>query len=173
MRPSEIGILRVLDERLREPRVLTRIRRIASSVEGKLESGRERLAWDTVPLELYGKGLPGEIRSSWVFVLRAGSVTGPERHSNSRQRMVSLCGSGDFQTRRTGPWESHLLVSDPGAALERRWISIPRGVWHQGVVGGGNWAVVSFHTVEADALAEERPDPERPGGILKRKYHTR
>ena len=55
-------------------------------------------------------------------------------------------------------WQSNVLVSDPDAPLERRWISIPKNVWHRPVIPkGADWVVVSFHTVPAAELIEERP----------------
>jgi hypothetical protein len=49
-------------------------------------------------------------------------------------------------------------VSDPGAPLERRWISIPKNIWHRPVIpNDGDWVVVSFHTASAAELIEERP----------------
>jgi hypothetical protein len=113
--------------------------------------------------------LPESIRSSWVFALRANTSTGSEKHPNSIQRMVSYRGSGDFQTRTTEEWRSHLLESDPLAPLDRRWISIPIDVWHQGVVPGENWIVVSFHTASESELIEERPG-QQSEAILRRKY---
>jgi hypothetical protein len=102
--------------------------------------------------------------------LRADTTTGAERHPNSHQRMMSYRGHGDFQTRRNGPWRSHLLTSDGTAPLEERWISIPPHVWHQGVVPGKNWVVVSFHTVVAEDLVEERPGTGAKDGVRQRKY---
>ena len=68
-------------------------------------------------------------------------------------------------------WESNVLVSDPGAALEQRWISIPPNVWHRPVVGrDADWAVVSFHTVEAHELIEEKPDTSSKSGTKQMKY---
>src|SRR5437773_1534097 len=53
----------------------------------------------------------------------------------------------------------NVLVSNPDAPMECRWISIPRNVWHRPVVGAeADWVVVSFHTVTAEELIEERPD---------------
>ena len=43
-------------------------------------------------------------------------------------------------------------------ALEGRWASVPPGIWHQAVVPDRDWVVVSFHTVPAAELVEERPD---------------
>jgi len=128
------------------------------------------MTWESIPLTHFEVALPAGIKSSWVFVLRAGANTGPERHPNSHQRMMSFQGSGDMQTdtkreKKEGKekgesidWESNLLVSDSAAPLERRWISIPRNVWHQPVVSNeADWVVVSFHTVPAEELIEERP----------------
>ena len=130
------------------------------------------MAWRPIPLELYRQPLPGDIRSSWVFVLRARRVTGPERHPNSRQRMMSYRGAGDFPTKieLAGPWQSHPLDSDPASALANRWVSIPPKVWHQGVVANHNWVVVSFQTATEDELMEERPDPNVPAGFVRKRY---
>jgi len=54
--------------------------------------------------------------------------------------------------------------------LDERWISIPVGVWHQGVVGPDNWAVVSFHTVPEHELIEERPAVAAGEPARQRKY---
>lgn len=55
-------------------------------------------------------------------------------------------------------WHSNVLISDSNASLEQRWISIPANVWHRPVIPKGvDWVVVSFHTVPAAELIEERP----------------
>ena len=59
-------------------------------------------------------------------------------------------------------WHSHVLVSDAAAPLERRWISIPKNIWHRPVTSKGeDWVVVSFHTVAAEELIEERPGAQQ------------
>jgi len=127
-------------------------------------------AWEPIPLETYGGLLPSAIRSSWVFILRAGVTTGAERHPNSHQRMMSWNGQGDFQVHDGQRWQSHFMVSDRDAPLENRWISIPPNVWHQGVVSAKDWVVVSFHTVPTADLVEERPDASDPSNIRGRRY---
>jgi len=85
--------------------------------------------------------------------------------------MMSFDGSGDLQTGEPGQWQSNVLVSNLEAPLERRRISIPANVWHRPVVGtDGDWAVVSFHTVPADELIEERPDSSSQDGTKQKKY---
>ena len=132
------------------------------------------MTWEPIPLDVFGQKLPQEIRSGWIFVLRAGADTGAERHPNSHQRMMTLHGSGDMRVRADGAtssrWESNVLVSDRSAPLERRWISIPPNVWHRPVVGrNADWVVVSFHTVPAKELIEEKLD-ESGAGTKQKKY---
>ncbi len=171
---DERGILEVLDSLVGQSEVRQELDRVGSRLEEKLEADRSSLlVWEPVDLSLYGGPVPDGIRSSWVFVLRAKTGSGAERHPNSIQRVMSLRGSADLQTQvgeRPGEnWTSNRLVSRPTAALEDRWLSIPRGVWHQGVMGGENWVVVSFHTALAQDLIEERPASQR-GETLQRTY---
>jgi hypothetical protein len=173
---SERAILETLDAAARTPGAASALRPIGERVVATLARGPKEIeAWDAVPLELYGAGLPAEIRSSWIFILRRGVTTGAERHPNSRQRMVTLSGGGDFQVHDGKHWVSHRLSSDPRAPLEERWLSIPPDTWHQGVVGEEDWLVLSFHTVPAEELIEERPDPAdpdpfRPSRTRRRRY---
>jgi hypothetical protein len=144
------------------------------------------MTWEPIPLDIFRQKLPQEIRSGWIFVLRAGADTGAERHPNSHQRMMTFDGSGDMRVgglaadtaAATGKrfkrleWQSNILVSEPSAPLERRWISIPPNVWHRPVVGRDvDWVVVSFHTVPAEELIEEKFD-ESGAGTKKKKYLT-
>lgn len=169
---SEREILRWLDAAVSA--AAASLRSIGARVLATLARGpREIEAWEAVPLDLYAASLPSEIRSSWVFVLRRGVTTGAERHPNSRQRMTSWSGGGDFQVHDGERWRSHILVSDPRAPLEERWISIPPETWHQGVVGEEDWLVVSFHTVAAEELVEERPDPADPDPLHPRRTRRR
>src|SRR6266478_3784329 len=172
-----------------ERSLLERLDAIVERVRTALARNQKaQMTWEPIPLTIYGGALPSEIRSSWVFVLRAGATTGAERHPNSHQRMMSFEGAGDLQVRarhgtspsirRTGladgsevQWQSNFLMSDSDVPLERRWISIPRNVWHQVVVPEGpDWVVVSFHTAPPEELIEERPDSDDPGGTKQMRY---
>jgi hypothetical protein len=189
------AILQALDAILRSEDVRAQIQPIAERVRADLATKTEPLmAWAPIPLSIYGNALPAVIRSSWVFILRAGANTGAERHPNSHQRMMSFEGSGDMQTEKakqplnaqrstsnaevkpqnaepSGKWQANVLVSDPGAPLERRWISIPENVWHQPVISKeADWVVVSFHTVPADELIEERPSEDGVSGTRQMRY---
>jgi hypothetical protein len=172
---EEREVLRALDAAASSPAATAVLARIAEQVLATLARAPGEIeAWEAVPLDVYGP-LPPGVGSSWVFALRRSVATGAERHPNSRQRMFSWSGGGDFQVHDGTRWASHRLSLDPGAPLEKRWLSIPPDTWHQGVVGDEDWVVVSFHTVPKAELVEERPDPEdpdpfHPSQTRRRKY---
>src|SRR5436190_23180516 len=172
MTQQEHAQLESIDAILRSETVRQQILPIIERVRAELARKKEALmTWEPIPLTVFGRALPTEIRSCWVFVLRAGADTGAERHPNSHQRMMSFEGSGNMQTGEPGRWQSNVLVSDRKAPMERRWISIPPNVWHRPMVGAdADWAVVSFHTVPADELIEERPDNSNTDGTKQMKY---
>jgi hypothetical protein len=170
MTKEERLLLQSLDETVRSQKVRTRIERTIGRVRDELSQKPEALmTWEPIPLETFGDQLPPSIRSAWIFVLRAGADTGAERHPNSHQRMMTYQGTGDMKIdiksakndveRETEiQWRSNILISDGDAPLEQRWISIPRNIWHRPVIPkGAEWVVVSFHTVPASELIEERP----------------
>jgi hypothetical protein len=169
---EERSRLEALDIALRSASVREQIRSVVVRVREQLARRKDALMrWDPFPLDVLTTVLPAEIRSAWVFVLRAGADTGAERHPNSHQRMMSFEGSGDLQTGEPGKWQSNVLVSRLDAPLEERWISIPPNVWHRPVIdAAADWAVVSFHTVPAEELIEERPDDSREAGTRQMKY---
>jgi hypothetical protein len=171
MDDDESRILESLDLAVNSRAIRPKIEAIVARVEQKLrERPDEVLAWESVPLNWYSAPLPEIIRSSWVFILRGNTTTGAERHPNSHQRMMSYRGAGDFQTRIESDWCSHPLTSEPTAPIAERWISIPRNVWHQGVVPAENWVVVSFHTAAEHELIEERPTMEATDAVRQRTY---
>ena len=178
MTAEERSLLETLNAIVGSEEIRAQIYPIVERVRTELTRNRKaQMTWEPIPLAIYSGALPSGIRSSWVFVLRGGATTGAERHPNSHQRMMSFEAAGDLQIRG-GPgdggeeqWQSNLLVSEPDAPLERRWISIPRNVWHQVVVPEGpDWVVVSFHTVPAEELIEERPDSDDPAGTKQMRY---
>jgi hypothetical protein len=175
MTQQEHARLESIDAVLRSETVRQQILPIVERVRAELARKKETLmTWEPIPLTVFGRALPAEIRSAWVFVLRAGADTGAERHPNSHQRMMTFEGSGDMQTGDPGQWQSNVLVSDPDAPLEQRWISIPQNVWHRPVVGAdADWTVVSFHTVPAEELIEEKPDDNSQDGTKQIKYLDR
>jgi hypothetical protein len=174
MNPSERSLLKRLDAILGQSAIRAQIQPVVDRVGANLAQEQKAvMAWEPIPLTIFGNALPPALRSSWVFILRAGANTGAERHPNSHQRMMSWECTGDLQVRvgLESSWRSNVLISDPKAPLERRWISIPQNIWHQPVVPeGGDWVVVSFHTVPAEELIEERPDAAETGRTRQRHY---
>jgi hypothetical protein len=160
---SERDILESLDRAIRAQRAAAFLSSLAADVSAVLKTDpAARLAWQSVPLDIYD-GVPEGIASSWVFVLRAGCSSGAERHPNSIQRVMSYAGKADMRTWDGQRWVSNLLKSDPGEALDTRWLSIPLNVWHRPVMSDVDWVVVSFHTASASELIEELPiDEEQP-----------
>jgi hypothetical protein len=170
---GERRILEALDRAVRNKPVLALLDSAAERLRRKLAlDPKAVMAWETLPLSLFEGGLPDGIASSWVFILRAGARTGAERHPNSHQRTLSYGGTGDLQTqaRLAGRWRSRPLAPGFERPLDERWTSIPPGTWHQAVVAGGDWVVVSFHTARADELIEERPDPADARETRRRRY---
>src|SRR6266481_9299129 len=177
MTAEESSLLEILDTVVGSQEIRAQIYPIVERVRTQLARNKKaQMTWEPIPITIYGGTLPSEIRSSWVFVLRAGATTGAERHPNSHQRMMSFEAAGDLQVQTgadggQGQWQSNFLVSDPDAPLERRWISIPRNVWHQVVVPEGpDWVVVSFHTVPPEELIEERPDSDDADRTKQMRY---
>jgi hypothetical protein len=168
---EERPVIELLNRAVEADAVRERIDAMVRRVAARMSEDRARpMAWEPVPLSVFGESLPSAIRSCWVFMLRAGVTTGAERHPNSHQRMMSYEAAGDLQTWAQGSWESHLLVSEARATLEQRWVSVPPNVWHQAVVPGQDWVVVSFHTVAAEELIEERRDPADRETIRQKRY---
>ena len=174
MEIKEKKILELLDSAVKEEGIKQHMIGAIQRVEQALESDPKAImSWESIPLDLYKLQLPGEIKSSWVFILRRNTITGAERHPNSIQRMMSYKGYGDFQTKRDNEWESNFLERSFEGDIEKRWISIPINVWHQAVVGNENWIVISFHTAEVHELIEERPEDGNEKKLRQKKYENK
>lgn len=171
MNKKKLKILHILDTMIRRQSARIIIDSIIPLVEQRLtQDPKILLAWEPVPLPTYGEGLPDIIRSSWVFVLRAQTTTGAERHPNSYQHLISYRGSGDLRILNDELWGSNLLASDPSARIENRSLSIPPNIWHRALVPEENWVVVSFHTVYENELIEERLDETDAELVHQRRY---
>jgi hypothetical protein len=150
-------LIATLDAVVEEGTAAAQVSATLARVEQRLAATDGPMAWEPVPLSAFGGHLPDAIRSCWVFVLRAGAATGAERHPNSHQRSLSLTGGGNFEVRERDRWCPHPLASEAGAAPAERWVTIPPNTWHRLFVGQRAWGVLSFHTVAAEELIEERP----------------
>jgi len=108
-----------------------------------------------LPLALFGKTLPHDIKSSNVYVIRPSVSSGLERHPNSHQRSLALAGEGVFELG-TGSPQSHSIGNRATATAAERWVSIPPNIWHQAVAAGNYWTVVTFHTALDQEIINER-----------------
>jgi len=135
MTADERARLEALDAVIRSNELRAKIKAVVDRVgAAQAQKPEAVMTWEPIPLETLRQKLPREIRSRWVFVLRAGADTGAERHPNSHQRMMTLHGTGDMRVRAgltSSQWQSNVLVSERSAPLQRRWISIPPNVWHR------------------------------------------
>src|SRR6266516_4364529 len=130
-------VIPALDAVVRTPSAAGQVREALQRVLQQLALSREQMAWEIIPLSALGCSLPESIRSCWVF------------------------GSGIFEVREAPGWTACGLVSEPSAAIEQRWVTIPPATWHRLFVGQQAWGMVSFHTVAPEELIEERPvDPD-------------
>jgi hypothetical protein len=166
-------ILLALNESVRSDSAAGTIEMTLERVLRQLDASAELMAWETVPLSAFAGCLPDGVLSCWIFAIRAGAATGPERHPNSHQRSFSLVGSGAFELRMGTNWHSHPLTSGEGGRIEHRWVSIPPSTWHRLFVGAEPWGMLSFHTVAPEALIEEKPvDPADLDGDTCRERYT-
>src|SRR5437868_1105993 len=102
MRSEETTLLESLDRIMRSAELQATLQPIIDRVREQLTARPQSvMGWQPIAMSIIGDRLPPGIRSAWVFILRAGVNTGPERHPNSHQRMMSFIGSGDLQTRET------------------------------------------------------------------------
>jgi hypothetical protein len=161
---QERETLKTLDTIMREQRIRGEIDAITAKLVSKLnQTPGQQLAKEPVRLDLFGEKLPGDSRACWVYLTRAPSATGEERHPNSHQRTISYQGKGDLQLRQVpvlgdlSEWKRNVLLSDLFSRLEFRWISIPPNNWHKAVASEGDWVMVSFHTAPENELIEEHP----------------
>src|SRR6266481_8822596 len=91
MTPEERTRVESIEVVLQSDTVREQIRPIIERVRAELARKKEALmTWEPIPLTVFGGAMPPEIRSAWVFVLRAGADTGAERHPNSHQRMMTF-----------------------------------------------------------------------------------
>lgn len=166
-------VIAALDAAAHQATVAEDIADALGRVTAQLDATDRPMTWERVPLSVFGGSLPSTIRSCWIFVLRAGPQTGPERHPNSHQRSVSLVGAGTFEVREQGQWTRHPQTSGTLVVDGGQWVSIPPNTWHRLTVGSRPWGMLSFHTVEATALVEEVPlDPEDLDGATEQHLYT-
>lgn len=155
MKRDERAVLKQLDKLVQE-----------SDLSLEIRQSRELLKHDpyllagTVPVSLskFKESLPAGIGSARIFILRANTQFKTERHPNSRQRVISLEGTGKIVVNDKASPRTQNLTSSPDALLEERWASVSPNVWHQPQANAQDWVVLTFHQVPENELIDEYLD---------------
>jgi len=117
----------------------------------EINHSTESFVWSVIDLSSID-GLPENIRSCWVFVLKKDVSSGCHYHPNSIQHMVTIKGQGvskvGGELRRMARFGSS---NDPVAD---EWLVIGKGVPHEFFPEEEDMVVASFHTCEANELEE-------------------
>jgi mannose-6-phosphate isomerase-like protein (cupin superfamily) len=121
----------------------------------ELRASPEPFVWASVGLRGADELLPPEIRSAWLFALKAGMWSGLHHHPNSVQHMIVVSGRG--RSKIAGV-EGGLTAFDRNAGWEEQWCVIDRGVPHEFFPEGEDMVVMSFHTAGPDELLEVSAD---------------
>ena len=164
---SESALMQMLAGEIAVPRVQAELAKISDRLKRELadDPTAPKSTFSPIALSLYGD-LPADIRSSWLFHLRAGLSHPAERHPNSIQRMFAFDRPGWFDWWDGARWVSEQLIpGGPG-------LSIPADTWHCMPAQPNAWTVVSFHTAEPEALIEIVGDPKSGAAITQRQYLT-
>jgi hypothetical protein len=162
---DESEFMALLADRIAAPDVQSALAEIAGRLRRELaeDPSEPKSTFSPIPISLYGD-LPAEIRSSWLFHLRAGLAHPAERHPNSIQRMFAFDRPGWFDWWDGSRWISQLLKpGGPG-------LSIPIDTWHHMPAQPNAWTVVSFHTTDANSLIEIVGDPQSGRVSSERQY---
>jgi len=128
------------------------IHRLVDTLKQQLQDTTEPFVWSTVDLQNVTAGLPDEIRSCWIFVLKKGVPSGCHYHPNSIQHMVMIEGEGS--SRVGGSSRQMIRFGETDCALEDVWYVISEGVPHEFFPRERDMVVVSFHTCDSDELEE-------------------
>jgi mannose-6-phosphate isomerase-like protein (cupin superfamily) len=118
-------------------------------VKSELRASTEPFVWATIALQKVA-GVPAEIRSAWIFALRAERWSGEHYHPNSVQHMVVIEGHG---RSRIGSTIGEMVALGDGS-LGDAWVVIAPGVPHEFYPEKDDMIVMSFHTATAEELLE-------------------
>ena len=118
-------------------------------LKSELQASTEPFVWATIALQNVAD-VPAEIRSAWIFALRAERWSGEHYHPNSVQRMVVIEGHG---RSRIGSTIGEMVALGDGS-LGDAWVVIAPGVPHEFYPEKDDMIVMSFHTATAEELLE-------------------
>ena len=120
-------------------------------LKGELRTSPEPFVWASLGLRGADDLLPPEIRSAWLFALKADVWSGLHHHPNSVQHMMVVSGQGHS---RIDGVQGDLAAFDPDASWDEQWCVIDRAVPHEFFPAGEDMIVMSFHTAGPEELLE-------------------
>jgi hypothetical protein len=118
-------------------------------LKAELRASEEPYVWATIDIGNV-RDIPENIRSAWIFALRAERWSGAHCHPNSVQHMAVIEGQG--RSRVGGAIGEMVAFGDGGPG--KRWFVIEPGVSHEFYPVDGDMIVMSFHTATAQELLE-------------------
>ena len=133
---------------LKQKNILNRIEELQEAIHHT----EETFVWSSLDLNEIKSDLPENIKSGWIFVLKANVASGCHYHPNSIQHMVMLTGAGESQV--AGIKRRMLRFDTPDCSLNEIWYVINEGVEHEFFPEESEMVVMSFHTCEANKLEE-------------------
>lgn len=132
------------------------IKETIKALKMELMQSREPFVWRTINIKPMRDGLPKNIRSAWIFVLRRNIPSVAHHHPNSVQYTVMIEGKGNAII---GGAHKELKLFD--AQNEKTWLVIGKNTPHEFFPEGQDMVVISFHTCLDDELIEIEVDSGR------------
>jgi len=128
------------------------ILKIIEDLQQAIQHTEETFVWASLDLNEIKRELPENIKSGWIFVLKANVASGCHYHPNSIQHMVMLSGQGESQV--AGVRKKMTRFDTPDCSPDEIWYVIAEGVEHEFFPEASDMVVMSFHTCEANKLEE-------------------
>ena len=149
-----LAIIRDMERLLAEEAVRAALEERLAAARAALAAGPGDWAMQRVPLELFGAGLPPELRAARASVFRGGSAARIERHENADQFSCLLRGALTIHVLESGVWQARHFRAEGHA--QQRISYVARGLWHHPICpADGDCELVGFHTVPAAELIDE------------------
>ena len=169
-----LAIIRDMERLLAEEAVRAALEERLAAARAALAAGPNDWAMQRVPLEIFGAGLPPELRAARASVFRGGSAARIERHENADQFSCLLRGALTIHVWEGGAvlgprsagtrWQARHFRAEGHA--QQRISYVARGLWHHPICpADGDCELVGFHTVqEAEPIEEYAATREEAEG---------
>lgn len=149
-----LAIIRDMERLLAEEAVRAALEERLAAARAALAAGPDDWAMQRVPLDLFGAGLPPELRAARASVFRGGSAARIERHENADQFSCLLRGALTIHVWEGENWQARHFRAEGHA--QQRISYVARGLWHHPICpADGDCELVGFHTVTPAELIDE------------------